>query len=119
MEHVNAAKKEMIAAYRIELENKLLEDKARLQAQAVAEAEVRAGRMEYNSERVGWRQAEYRWKVEKQQEEQHAREEELEERRARLDRLRALVAPQVGGIPSCSVIRHGYSHHYVKHCLHL
>ena len=119
MEHVNAAKKEMIAAYRIELENKLLEDKARLQAQAVAEAEVRAGRMEYNSERVGWRQAEYRWKVEKQQEEQHAREEELEERRARLDRLRALVAPQVGGGSSCSVIRHDYSHHYVKHCLHL
>jgi len=95
LETLNAVKKEMIALYRAELEKKLQEDTARQRAEAEAEAEARSRRMEYNSERVEWRQAEFRWKVEKHQEEQHAREEEQEEKRARLDRLRALVAPQV------------------------
>ena len=94
-EELKAAKKGMIAAYRAELDKKMEDEERRRRAEAEAEAEERAGRAGYNAERVEWRQAEQKWKHDKAVEEQKARVEEERERQERLERLRALVAPQV------------------------
>ncbi len=75
------------------------EEDAQRQARERAEAEARAERAGANRERVEWRQAEYRWKVDRKEEERELAERLGSERQERLDRLRAMVAPRVEADP--------------------
>ncbi len=77
-----------------------LEQEARARAEAQAEEEAaRQARQVVNKERVEWRHAEYLWKLDKAKEAKEAAESEARARAERLDRLRALVAPDVQADP--------------------
>ncbi|GIL90390.1 hypothetical protein Vretimale_18274 [Volvox reticuliferus] len=94
-----AAKKEMVAAYRAELERQQAAQQA-----AAAEADRLAAlaaeqQAEYNRQRVEVRQAEYVARQEQARERQAVVEAEMLAREARLARLRALVAPEVEADP--------------------
>ncbi|GAX82191.1 hypothetical protein CEUSTIGMA_g9619.t1 [Chlamydomonas eustigma] len=95
MEEDKAKKKEMLAEYRAQLDRKIQEEEESRLAREKNEALLRAEQAGFHKSRVEWRHAEYLWKMDKQQEERAALEKQELERQARLDRLRALVAPHV------------------------
>ena len=109
-EQIKAAKKEMIVAYHAEVDKRMEEEERRRREQAEAEAEERAGRAGHNAERVEWRQAEFKWKRDKAAEELRAREEEERQRQERLDRLRAMVAPQARDVAGRHIIWYSVDH---------
>lgn len=97
---LQAEKRDMIAAYKSQLDKKMQEEQALREAREREEAEQREAAKPLIKARVEVRKKEYQDKLSKQQEQQREEEERKRKQQERLDALRALVAPKVESDPT-------------------